>query len=391
MKIIYHHRTLGDGAEGIHIREMILAFRALGHQVLVAGPAGEPSFESSEDKGRTGIAARLKQRLPRSVFEVLEICYTGVCLVQLSWLVLRHQPDFIYDRYMIFNAGPALAGKLFKLPVILEVNAPLALERETQPDEHLGLKKIAHALESWITRQASETVAVSTPLQSYLLDIGVSETRCHVLPNGANPQRFQPEAKSRTLMERLEIPPDHTVIGFSGILRQWHGLDFLIEALGDCEFGKKLFVLIVGDGPARRDVEERLRKSSLSGAHCITGRVPPEEVAGYVNLFDVAVCPRATFYASPMKIVEYMALGKAVLAPRLANMMDLITDGQDGLLFRDRDREDFRVKLETLVDSQQMRRDLGSKARTRVMEELNWESNAGKVISLVQRHLGQGG
>src|SRR5262245_20689873 len=132
MRILYHHRTLGDGAEGIHIREMVKAFRAIGHEVLVIGPVGEDV--AMQPTGRSKLFTRVKSWIPGLVFEFVEIGYSAYSFFVTAWHIKRFKPDFIYDRYITFNAGPVSAGIACGTGVLLEVNAPLALERTEQKD-----------------------------------------------------------------------------------------------------------------------------------------------------------------------------------------------------------------------------------------------------------------
>ena len=68
MKILYHHRTLADGAEGIHIAAMVDAFRDLGHEVRVLGLAADESTPA-----RRGWSARVRRALPAIVFEAASV------------------------------------------------------------------------------------------------------------------------------------------------------------------------------------------------------------------------------------------------------------------------------------------------------------------------------
>jgi len=391
MRIIYHQRTMGDGAEGVHVREMVQAFKAMGHSVIMAGPMFNSTITNKKAQSFSGLLTDMKRYLFNSMYEIFELLYTGLCFLQLSFLVLRYKPDFLYDRYMIYNAGPVLVGKFFRLPVLLEVNAPLALEREVQPEDSLTFKRLAYAMERWVVKNASRVIVVSTSLKKYFEKQGIPEFQCLVFPNGANPNTFKPMPKNRELIERIGVKPKDFIVGFSGILRQWHGLDFFIDSIIKVAQDHKLFVLIVGDGPSKNFLENKLRKSILNNSYCITGRIMHEDVPAYVNLFDLAVCPRSTFYASPMKIVEYMALNKAIMAPRTENIMDLITDGNDGILFEENNSLDFCEKLYSLIDDPKKRCVLGQKARQKVEDDLNWQRTAGKIISLVNTLLLENG
>lgn len=381
MKILYHHRTLGDGAEGIHIREMVKAFRQLGHEVLVAGPVGELQ---QTHKNRQGLLLKIKQLLPGFVFEMLEVAYSLYCFIDLSRKARAFRPDFIYDRYITFNTGALWAARLCRIPLVLEVNAPLALERSNEADEKLYLKGLAHTIERYVCTNADRTLVVSTPLKNYLESVGVPAGKCIVMPNGVDQVKFQPRQKNSELIQKLGIPADSVVIGFTGILRPWHGVEMLIEAVGTLkQNGKTVYLLIVGDGPVREKLEGLLLEAGLGGCSLITGRVAHEQVADYVNLFDIAVSPKATFYASPMKIVEYMALEKAVVAPDSENISDLVDNGHNGILFKVDLIPSLTECINRLLVEITSRNKIGVRAREKVEKRLNWEWNATEVCRLV--------
>ena len=382
MKILYHHRTLGDGAEGIHIREMVKAFRDLGNEVKVIGPAGEVPPKRSAGSRRLGL---LKRWTPSVLFELLEIAYT----VYGFWRTIREvhsfRPDFIYDRYIAFNAGPVLAGIACRVPVCLEVNAPLALERGTQPDERLTFRGIAAWMERWICSNATRTVVVSTPLRTYLESVGVPEGKCIVMPNGVDPLRFSPRERDRALMDKAGIPSDHFVIGFTGVLRAWHGLDLLVAAMAMlASDGLKTFLLVVGEGPYRHELEALVASAGLNDRVRITGHVRHERVPDYIALFDAAVSPRATFYASPMKVIEYMALGRPVVVPNTPNFLDIVDDRVNGVTFEDGSASALKEAIAYLYESRTSCLQLGRCARRKVEERQNWRWNARRCCELMR-------
>ena len=384
MKILYHHRTLGDGAEGIHIKEMVNAFRQIGHEVRVIGPVGEPREKSDKDM-RITFFSKIRAKLPLFFYELLELSYNFYGFFLLAKEISRDRPDFIYDRYMVFNASSILVGKKYGIPVFLEVNAPLALERYQQPDEKLYLKSLAFFLEKWICSNSFRTIVVSTPLKEYLVSNGVPAEKIVVMPNGVNPEIFKPsEEKSKELLEKCGFCEDDIIVGFVGILRPWHGIDLLLDAFNQAAMRiKNLKLLIVGDGPIRFHIEQKIRVYSINDKVHITGKVRHTDVPCYANLFDIAVSPRTTFYASPMKILEYMALGKAVVAPDTGNVRDIITEGT-GVLFSVDSCNSLTESLLLLASSEELRKDLGKRARKRILEESSWTKNAKYVLGNVE-------
>lgn len=378
MKILYHHRTMGDGAEGIHIAEMVNAFRELGHEVLVAGPAKERNLEKSDQRLNL---SRLKKLIKGPNYELLELGYNFYNYISLSKIVKSYKPDLIYDRYITFNYSSVAFGKLKGIPVFLEVNAPLAYERDNEKDEFLHLKKVAYFIEKKVCNDSFKTIVVSTPLRDYLRSVGVSEKKILVLPNGVNPNKFKPQSESIKLKEELGLLDHDIVIGFVGILRPWHGIDLLIQAVQQISAHlPNVKLLLVGDGPIKNDIVRMAINMGISQKIVITGRVPHENVGEYVSLFDVAVSPKATFYASPMKIPEYMAQGKPVVAPNTRNIKDIISDGEEGILFVDGDRESLSNALQSLIANNLLRKQLGKSALVKAQTQLCWQQNAKVVL-----------
>ena len=120
-------------------------------------------------------------------------------------------------------------------------------------------------------------------------------------------------------------------------------------------------LLIVGDGPARAAIEARAAALHLSERLIITGRIPHADVPDYVAAMDVAVVAHdRTGVASPMKLLEYMAMAKVVVAPSLDNVKDVVDDERTGLLFAPGDVEALAAALERLAGDASLRLRLGA-------------------------------
>ncbi len=383
MKILYHHRTLGDGAEGIHIKEMICAFTGNGHNVYTAGPVRKIGTENPDR--RFVFLKKLLHKL--HVYEVFEMLYTVYGYLMLDRKIRRCRPDLIFDRYMIYNVACILAGKKHGIPVITEVNAPLAFERSHEKDETLVFQKIAFKLESWILRQSHLVLAVSSPLKHYLITIGVPGKKIFVLPNGVNHETFLPTVKSAGLMGRIGIPKQAFIIGFSGILRNWHGIDLLIQAVARIKLQvPNAFLLLVGDGEIKQELAASASNFGLTGSFCITGRVPHDSMAEYISLFDVAVSPKTTFYASPMKIPEYMAMGKIVVAPDTENIRDMICNKETGMLFQPGSADSMAETILSIYHNPETKQMIENKALEKVSTTMNWKENANALIKKIMVH-----
>ena len=383
LKILYHHRTLGDGAEGIHVASMVQALGELGHEVRVAAVIGDKTNITTP---RTRLLKWLTRWTPRPVYEVMELAYSLIGFRMLMSQIKAWKPDILYERYTLFNFAGLAAARKAGIPLVMEVNAPLAYERAAY--EQLSMKKWARYTEGLICSHADMVVVVSSPLKKYLVEEGVIDERIIILPNGVDPNLFKSDGASRReIRERYRISEKTVVIGFVGILRQWHGLDLLLAAVPQIiSQGHPIHVLLVGDGPSRTQLEELARSKGVDRYVTITGRVPHTEIPQYISSFDIGVSPRATYYASPMKILEYMATGVAVVAPRMQNVQDLIRENDTGMLFEPENANDLARVLSLVVQNTQERYQLGQRALADVLERRTWRHNAARVIELLAGH-----
>jgi glycosyltransferase involved in cell wall biosynthesis len=169
-------------------------------------------------------------------------------------------------------------------------------------------------------------------------------------------------------------------------LKAWHGLSVLVEAFGllraRCPQAR---LLIVGDGPERENIVAALAEQGSTEVSTFTGAVGPEAVAGFLASMDVAVAPYPAleqFYFSPLKVYEYMAAGRAVVASRIGQLKTLIQPEQTGLLVPPGDAAALAQSLVRLHDEPALRERLGAAAREKVLSEHTWDAVVGRIFDL---------
>lgn len=376
MRILYHHRTRGEDAQGVHIAEMVSAFRRLGHEVEVVAPIG--------NGGRGGAMTRLAGIVPRRqtwVHEVLELAYNAFGLWLLVKKAWTFRPDFIYERYALYTFCGLVVAKAFRIPFILEVNAPLASERSP-----LAFQWIAQQLERWLCSNATRTIVVSGQMAAIFRSQGVPEDRLTVMHNGVDPQLFDPNISGEDVRTRYRLD-DKVVVGFVGWLRFWHNLKFAVEAFAEdglAKWGGHLF--IVGDGPSYEELVGLVAQRGLQSHVTFTGPVPRREISKYIAAMDVAIQPGATPYASPIKLFEYMAMGRSIVAVAQPNIEEVLRNGENALLFPPGDRLAFSKVLVQLIADESLRQRLGKAALETIRHRrLLWKDNAKAVLNLVSR------
>ena len=375
MKILYHHRTLSKDGQNVHIEELTAAFRRCGHEVFVVGP---PHSENSNSVG--SLLATLRQRLPAWTSELLELAYNLAAYRRLERILRRWQPDILYERYNLFLIAGVWLKRKYGIPYLVEVNSPLAKER--REFGNLSLLSLAEKTESMAWCGADFVLPVSQVLARMIQEVGVQPERIVVVPNGVDWTRFNGVIDSCRAKCALGVE-DSLVLGFVGFVRDWHGLDVAIDTIAKADESLNLHLVIAGDGPALPQL--RRRADALEVSHRITflGNVPRKRIADVISAFDVALQPAVVPYASPLKLFEYMALGKAIIAPTTLNIREILTDGENALLFDPASSGAFEDCLVTLCQDKNLRRRLGEAAqRTIVERRLTWEENARRIEEL---------
>ena len=223
MRILYHHRTLADGAEGIHIAEMVSAFRSLGHEVHVrslAGAEGSPAREK--------LVNRLKGMLPSAAYEIAAIASNVPDSLDVRREIQAIRPDFLYKRHARLDVGALNAARKAGIPTVLEVNC-LFTGAQYQQFEPVALERLAARFERRALTQADVVLAVSTPLARDIERI--AQIKAAVVPNGADPQRFDPAVADRARIRARYGLGQALTVGWAGVMRDWHGLELLLDAV----------------------------------------------------------------------------------------------------------------------------------------------------------------
>ncbi|MFP4162271.1 MAG: glycosyltransferase, partial [Ectothiorhodospira sp.] len=298
MRILYHHRIASKDGQYVHVEELTQALKRQGHEIIMVAPR---LMEDHEFGRGSPLVARLKRHIPAGIYESLELAYALVAFVQILIQALRNRPDFIYERYNLYLPSGTWASRLLRITLLLEVNAPLFEER--QRFNGIALPRLARWSEDYVWRRAHLALPVTQVLAERMIARGVNPERIRVIPNGIDTEKFQSFPATQEAKATLDLS-DRLVLGFTGFVREWHGLERVVDLLRNDPGHRHL--LIVGDGPACASILEHARVLRVEDRVTITGIIPRDQVARYVAAFDIALQPDVVDYASPLKLFEYL-------------------------------------------------------------------------------------
>jgi glycosyltransferase involved in cell wall biosynthesis len=286
-------------------------------------------------------------------------------------------PAFVYQRYSLNNLTGLFLARRWRRPLILEANASEVKWR--QDWSALRFPGLARACERLLLSGASRIAVVSENAAADLVAMGADPERLVVVPNAADFERF-----AGAPAMPLPFPPDAVVVAFVGLFYPWHGVRYLAHAfvaLADAFPAARL--LLVGDGEDAAHVRSILGAAGLSERLHMPGLVARADVPRYLAAAEILVSPHAPidrFIGSPVKIFEYMAAGRAIVASRVAQIGEILTDRETALLVPAGDENALALAMLELCRDAPLRARLAEHAQAEARTSHSWDARVATIL-----------
>jgi len=315
--------------------------------------------------------------------------------IQFSDAVMAHvtgAPPYDVVHYRSIWSGLALAQRKtrFGYQTLFEVNGLPSIELKYHyPSLH------GSDLLSKIREQELATLALSDAVicpsgvtRAFLISLGVPRDRITVIPNGVSPHDF-----AATPL------PDHSdgipTILYLGTLADWQGLSLLIEALSKITAQQPVQLRIVGRGRhwQRKQLQKRIRKLGVEASVILDATVPHHAVPAVIAQADVCVAPLAlndrnvTQGCCPIKVIEYMACARPIVAANLPVVRELVREDIDALLFAPDDAGDLARQILRVLNDRDLAEKLATQAAARARSKLTWHEAQKKLLKVYDRLL----
>jgi len=238
-------------------------------------------------------------------------------------------------------------------------------------------------LEYFLPKLSDSVSCCSNRLKELALGLGVKDEFIFDAPVGADTDKFFPRPISREIREKYGILKDEHIILYVGQLHGAQYVDLLIKAANiilqartDVKF------MIVGEGFLGQNLRRMVEDFGLKNKIIFTGAVSHDEIPLYIGAASVCVAPfkdtNVSRCKSPLKIVEYMASGKAIVASNVGEVCRML--GGVGMLTAPGDYQGLAVKVVALLNDSNLRCNLGMAARKRAEYKYNWAHTARNLL-----------
>jgi glycosyltransferase involved in cell wall biosynthesis len=299
--------------------------------------------------------------------------------------------DVVLERNSLYTVAVARACKKLHLPYIVFFDADQIAELEFigKPLKGILLWRARNLLRENL-QIARKVICVSTAARNHLITKWhVPAGKILVLPNGVDVSRFCPDEKRRAEVRRALQLLDNPLVIFVGGFYPWHDVVTLLDAFGRIlPTTPNARLVLVGEGPGQGAIWNHTKKNGIDQAVHFTGRVEHEQVASYINAADIAVVPipvmKQDFWLSPMKLFEYMAAGKAMVASAMGQIVQIVKHGENGLLVPAGDAGALAEALHLLLSDAELRARLGRQARSHAVRHHSWDRYLSELESALQ-------
>lgn len=384
MKLLYlsSEDMRKEGAGKTHFIEVAQNLVKLGNELLILLPGYRP-----RDRKNYGLNVRYVPTLRKNVLSYL--LYEIVSFFYLTFYIIRLRPDAIYLRQGLLEVFPPILARLFRVPYVIEKNGIIEDEFRSRGFGEIVIK-ILRLVEDIHFRLSDKIVCVTEGIKRGIVwRYRVPEDKLVSIPNGANTELFRPLDKHEC-RRKLGLKGDAFYIGFVGSFAPWQGLEVLIEAAKQVkEQGySQIKYILVGEGEREHILRQKVQGYELEDEIRFTGRVAYEEVVHYTNACDVAVAPftkerNAIIGVSPLKLFEYLACGRPVIASRVDGVKEVIEEGQCGYLFEAGDADELAKRIIQSYQEREALQEMGLRGRKLVEGKYTWRATAERIVEVL--------
>lgn len=232
-------------------------------------------------------------------------------------------------------------------------------------------------------------VCPSDVTRTFLVSLGAPRARITVIPNGVQTDEFCP------LPLPLRAGRIPTIL-YVGTLAPWQGLDVLLVALPHVLAELPVHLVIIGRGRSRqlKQLRKYLRKLGIEDAVSLEPAVPHHAMPACIAQADVCVAPlvyndrNVVQGCCPIKIIEYMASGRPIVAANLPVVRELVREGVEALLHTPDDPVDLSRQIVRVLQDQALAEGLAMRAAQRAQERFTWHRAQTRLLRVYDRLVG---
>ena len=189
------------------------------------------------------------------------------------------------------------------------------------PDELT--RRIAKPFEKTTIKGADKIFVINKGLKDYAVEMGGNANKVSIIPAGVDLEKFNPQVDGSSVREKYGIKKDDLLFFFMGWIYDFSGMKEVAESLSTND-DENIKLMIVGEGDLYEPLLKMKSEKKLDGKLILTGKIPFEEIPEHIAAADICLLPayknEIMMNIVPIKVYEYMAMGKPVIATSLPGL-----------------------------------------------------------------------
>jgi len=298
--------------------------------------------------------------------------WSPVQLAAVAKVVRAHKPGLLHLHLVASSLLGGLVGACSEIPIVCTDQTADWLERN-QP----VLAKLVPPFRIGLAKRFSKIIAVSGKVRDYNVScLKAPPGKVVVIPNGIEVEEFA-NASPSPFFEECKVGPATPVVGTVGRMVPEKAQTLLVEAAARLiAKHPDLKLVIVGDGPLRSEIIEKVRSMRVESHVLLAGR--RQDVPGFLCRFNVFALPSASD-CMPLALLEAMAAQCPVVATRVGGIPEVVEHGVTGLLVPPAEPEALAATIENLLTDRKLANQFAINGRQLVEEKFSAEAMARRI------------
>ena len=304
----------------------------------------------------------------------------GLCMEKIRGI----RPDILHCHLHEGALIGIICRLVWKIPVVFDMQG--SLTDELKAHNFLGGNKLVlggmKLIEGKITRAVDKIISSSGRCAEFVRgEFGIDPNKMEIIPDGIDGLMFEEVQQKTSLRESLGISPDKKIVLYLGVLSRYQGIDLLLDSIRKITRTRDDIHFLIMGYPNVAHYKAAAQKMGITPYVSFTGKIPYEDVPGYLRLGDIAVSPKLSETEANGKILNYMAAGLPTVV--LDNTVNREILGDAGI-YTLAEPDDLAQKIIDLVESEETRKNLRVKLHKRVKRYFLWDDMAERIIDIYQ-------
>ena len=366
-----------------HVIGVVKALEKFGYKTTIVAEKKVPFLGSNNIVYRLACIPTWVSKIPK-----VRKLYFSVMLFSKVYFSIKHaEVSFIYMRHSSMGFVGAFISRLTGIPLVIEVNTPLTMHVDPH-SRPAAFIRLFNRWSEWLQYKTAKSISVVTKsLKEWIIDNvdSLLSSKIFVNPNGVDTEVFNPSCNGDWVRKKHKINDNDILFALAANYEKWYNVEGLIDAFDKAlKVNPSIKLMLIGDGIIRPQMEKYVFDKNLTESiifEVVNFNKMPEYYAA-CDILVLYILPKSGkhLYGSPIKLFEYLSMGKPIIAGALEQITEYIKNEINGILVPYDDKDKWCKAILDLASNRNLMTQLGETARNDALRYHSWNNNVRRII-----------